>query len=162
MKKVLILIILILAVTSVYFYINQDTRTDELIEPKEDSSSKVEKNRLPDEPIKLKNTVKEGQQKEADQMKSAEDERFEKELLKNEEEWVDAVKNYANAVVTNEEFESMAERYTHNTPLTKEEYLYRKVYHDIFGKVDACSSVWRPRWTNCADPSARCLKQFVT
>lgn len=76
--------------------------------------------------------------------------------------WVDAVKNYANAVVTNEEFESMAERYTHNTPLTKEEYLYRKVYHDIFGKVDACSSVWRPRWTNCADPSARCLKQFVS
>ena len=76
--------------------------------------------------------------------------------------WIDAVREYANAVISNEEFENMVGRYTHNTPLTKEEYLYRKLYHGLFGDVDACGSIWRPKWTDNTDPSARCLKQFIS
>ena len=45
----------------------------------------------------------------------------------------------------------------HNSPTTGEESFYRQTYWDIFGHLndDLISEIWRPKWTDVQDPSAR-------
>ena len=47
----------------------------------------------------------------------------------------------------------------HNTPLTKEEVLYRTIFWRMYGKDNdhLISEIWRPKWTTVKDPSARLL-----
>ena len=48
--------------------------------------------------------------------------------------------------------------YLVNTPASKEEAWYRKVFHKHFGdKVTTHNSIWRPKWSSVMDPSARAL-----
>lgn len=52
--------------------------------------------------------------------------------------------------------------YETNPPLTPEERWYREIFHEYYEDWD-CShnSIWRPRWTDETDPSARKLSVFT-
>jgi asparagine synthase (glutamine-hydrolysing) len=78
--------------------------------------------------------------------------------------WVKAVKNFADIVISDAEFEAIRVKAgEHNVPLTKEEALYRKIFWKRFG--EGCdhliSEIWRPKWTDVTDPSATCLQVHV-
>jgi asparagine synthase (glutamine-hydrolysing) len=71
--------------------------------------------------------------------------------------WVKAVKEHAEKVVTDSDFEMIkAKAGAHNVPLTKEEALYRKIFWKLFGyeQDHLISEIWRPKWTDVTDPSA--------
>ena len=74
--------------------------------------------------------------------------------------WVDEVKKYAEKDVDDVVFkETRVKSRGHNTPLTKEEALYRNIFWKMYGKENdhLISEIWRPKWTNVTDPSARLL-----
>ena len=71
--------------------------------------------------------------------------------------WVEAVKKFANETVSDGTFEIMkTSTMNHNTPLTKEEAMYRSIFLKTFGgRCDhLISEIWRPKWTTETDPSA--------
>jgi asparagine synthase (glutamine-hydrolysing) len=77
--------------------------------------------------------------------------------------WVTAVKQYAEDTISDQQFENICvQAGGHNTPLTKEEALYRLMFWKKFGSEDdhLISEIWRPKWTTETDPSARCLPVF--
>jgi asparagine synthase (glutamine-hydrolysing) len=74
--------------------------------------------------------------------------------------WVDEIKKYAENDVDDTVFrEIRAKSRGYNTPLTKEEALYRNIFWKMYGKENdhLISEIWRPKWTNITDPSARLL-----
>jgi asparagine synthase (glutamine-hydrolysing) len=74
--------------------------------------------------------------------------------------WVDEIKKYAEDEVDDTLFrETRAKSRGHNTPLTKEEALYRNIFWKMYGKDNdhLISEIWRPKWTDVTDPSARLL-----
>jgi asparagine synthase (glutamine-hydrolysing) len=74
--------------------------------------------------------------------------------------WVDEIKKYAEYNVDDMCFRDTKTRsYGHNTPLTKEEALYRNTFWKMYGEGNdhLISEIWRPKWTKITDPSARLL-----
>lgn len=74
--------------------------------------------------------------------------------------WVNEVKKYAEKTVQDEAFQRIrAKSKGHNTPLTKEEALYRTIFWKYYGQDSdhLISEIWRPKWTKIKDPSARLL-----
>jgi asparagine synthase (glutamine-hydrolysing) len=87
--------------------------------------------------------------------------------------WIDGLKAHAEQVVSEREFVAAASRWPHNTPATKEAYLYRALFEKCFpgeacaatvpgGKSIACSSpaalAWDPAFAGSADPSGRAVQ----
>ncbi|SEK55528.1 asparagine synthase B [Rhodococcus maanshanensis] len=87
--------------------------------------------------------------------------------------WIDGLKDHAEAVVTDAELASAAVEFPHNTPETKEAYLYRRIFAQHFpgeacaatvpgGKSIACSTPaaleWDPEFAAMADPSGRAVQ----
>jgi asparagine synthase (glutamine-hydrolysing) len=74
--------------------------------------------------------------------------------------WVDEIKKYAEYDVDDILFrETRAKSRGHNTPLTKEEAMYRNIFWKMYGHANdhLISEIWRPKWTTVTDPSARLL-----
>lgn len=86
--------------------------------------------------------------------------------------WIDALRDYAEEQVSDKKFAQRADRFPVNTPVTKEAYLYREIFEDIFklpsavktvpyGKSVACSTetaiAWDEKFKNMADPSGRAV-----
>ena len=74
--------------------------------------------------------------------------------------WVDGIKMSAETTVSDSEFMEIRNKSVyHNTPLTKEEALYRKIFWTYYGTDHdhLISEIWRPKWTSITDPSARLL-----
>ena len=74
--------------------------------------------------------------------------------------WVDGIKMYAEMTVSDSEFMEIRNKSMyHNTPLTKEEALYRKIFWTYYGTDHdhLISEIWRPKWTSITDTSARLL-----
>lgn len=72
--------------------------------------------------------------------------------------WVDTLKEIAEKIITDEEFASSEILYPHNTPSTKEAYMYRKIFSELFTHKDSDRLVhkWLPRWQEYdLDPSGR-------
>jgi len=87
--------------------------------------------------------------------------------------WIDGLKAHAEQAVSDREFAAAATRYPHNTPATKEAYLYRRIFEKFYpgqacaetvpgGKSIACSSpaalAWDPAFASAADPSGRAVR----
>jgi asparagine synthase (glutamine-hydrolysing) len=87
--------------------------------------------------------------------------------------WIDSLKAHAEARVTDLEMAEAAERFPIGTPLTKESYVYRAIFEELFphpsaaacvpyGPSVACSSAaaleWDPSFKANADPSGRAVK----
>lgn len=78
--------------------------------------------------------------------------------------WVDAVKEYTAKLITDDEFSDIkTQALRHNVPQTKEEAFYRQMFWELFRHSNdhLISEIWRPRWTNITDPSARQLSVFT-
>lgn len=86
--------------------------------------------------------------------------------------WIDSLHEYAERQVTDKMFADAADRFPLNTPLTKEAYLYRSIFEELFplssavmtvpyGKSIACSTPkaieWDEHFRNMADPSGRAV-----
>lgn len=78
---------------------------------------------------------------------------------------VDYIKEYAEGLYTQEEFEERAAKYTYATPFTKESLLYRELFEKYYpNQAEMIADFWMPNknWENCDvnDPSARVLKNY--
>ncbi|MGY5540811.1 asparagine synthase B [Vibrio sp. Hep-1b-8] len=87
--------------------------------------------------------------------------------------WIDTLKEVAEAKVTDQQMETASYRFPYNTPTTKEGYVYREIFEELFplpsaaecvpgGPSVACSSAkaieWDESFKNMADPSGRAVK----
>ncbi len=78
---------------------------------------------------------------------------------------VDYLKEYAESVYSNQEFEEKCKKYTHSTPFTKESLLYREIFEKYYaGQSEMVVDFWMPNksWEGCNvnDPSARVLSNY--
>lgn len=76
--------------------------------------------------------------------------------------WIDTIREYASAKISDEEFSKAADIYPLNTPTTKEAFYYREVFEEMY-PGDACTKnigKWAPRldWGCAQDPSGRAQK----
>ena len=86
--------------------------------------------------------------------------------------WIDTLKQLANEQVTDEQMAQAAQRFPINTPLCKEEYLYRSIFEEHFPSESAARSVnqeasvacstaialeWDEAWKTMNDPSGRAI-----
>lgn len=69
--------------------------------------------------------------------------------------WVDSIRQYVNDNMVYDK----TINYLKNPPLSKEELFYRNIYKSLF-KPDLLPHVWRPKWTDETDPSAKLLNVF--
>ena len=87
--------------------------------------------------------------------------------------WIDQLKERAGEMITDSQMENAAFRFPHNPPQTKEAYMYREIFEEVFphpdavkcvpgGKSIACSTptaiAWDEAFQNMADPSGRAVK----
>ena len=87
--------------------------------------------------------------------------------------WIDALRDHAEARVSDADFSRAGFRFPVNTPDTKEGYLYRAIFDELFplesavrtvpsGKSVACSTpealAWDASFSGMADPSGRAVK----
>lgn len=78
---------------------------------------------------------------------------------------VDDLKEYAQQLYTDEQFEARRKRYTFATPFTKESLLYRELFERYYpGQAKMVVDFWMPNkaWEGCNvnDPSARVLTNY--
>lgn len=78
---------------------------------------------------------------------------------------VDYLKEYAEEKYTDEEYETLREKYTHAKPFTKESLLYRELFEKHYpGQGGMIVDFWMPNkeWEGCDvdDPSARVLANY--
>ncbi len=86
--------------------------------------------------------------------------------------WIDALRDYAEQKVSDEKFAQRFDRFPVHTPVTKEAYLYREIFEELFklpsavttvpyGKSVACSTetaiAWDEKFKDMADPSGRAV-----
>ena len=86
--------------------------------------------------------------------------------------WIDALRDYAEQKVSDRQFAEREVRFPVNTPVTKEAYLYREIFEDLFklpsavktvpyGKSVACSTetaiAWDEKFAKMNDPSGRAV-----
>lgn len=78
---------------------------------------------------------------------------------------VDYLKEYAESLYTDQEFNEKKEKYTHAKPFTKESLLYREIFEKYYaGNSEMIKDFWMPNksWKGCNvnDPSARVLSNY--
>ena len=78
---------------------------------------------------------------------------------------VNYLKAYAEDYYTDEEFETLRQKYTHAQPFTKESLLYRELFEKYYpGQGEMIADFWMPNksWEGCDvnDPSARVLSNY--
>lgn len=78
---------------------------------------------------------------------------------------VDDIKEFANGLYSNEEFEKKAAKYDYARPFTKESLLYREIFEKYYpNQAHMVKDFWMPNkeWEGCNvdDPSARVLSNY--
>lgn len=78
---------------------------------------------------------------------------------------VDDLKEYAESLYTDEEYETLRQKYDFATPFTKESLLYREIFEKYYpGQAKMVPDFWMPNkeWEGCNvnDPSARVLTNY--
>ena len=78
---------------------------------------------------------------------------------------VDDLKEYAESLYTDEEYEEKRKQYSFATPFTKESLLYRELFEKYYpGQAEMVKDFWMPNksWEGCDvnDPSARVLSNY--
>ena len=77
--------------------------------------------------------------------------------------WIDQLIEYASKQVSDVQMETAALKYPVNTPMTKEAYFYREMFHKHFPQDSAAKTVkrWIPKWQKDLDPSGRANETHV-
>ena len=88
--------------------------------------------------------------------------------------WIDSLKEYADKQISDMDFDDRVDRFPINTPRSKEEFLFRKIFEKHFpgddcalcvpsSKSVACSTEealkWDKEFENMIDPSGRSVKK---
>ncbi|MBR4555450.1 MAG: asparagine synthase B [Ruminococcus sp.] len=78
---------------------------------------------------------------------------------------VNYLKEYAENYYTDEEYETLRQKYIHAQPFTKESLLYREIFEKYYpGQGEMIADFWMPNrsWEGCnvSDPSARVLSNY--
>ena len=78
---------------------------------------------------------------------------------------VDHLKNYAETLYSDSDFERLRRKYRHARPFTKESLLYREIFEKYYpGQSGMVADFWMPNksWAGCDvnDPSARVLSNY--
>ena len=74
--------------------------------------------------------------------------------------WHKVIQEYVDSIISDEVFLKEKDKYKFNTPLTKESYLYRRLFEEYFpNKANVIPHFWLPNWSSETDPSARELKR---
>ncbi len=78
---------------------------------------------------------------------------------------VDDLKEYAETLYSDEEFEQLRQKYDYARPFTKESLLYREIFEEFYpGQAEMVVDFWMPNrsWEGCnvTDPSARVLANY--
>ena len=78
---------------------------------------------------------------------------------------VDDLKEYAERMYTDEEYEEKRRTYKYAMPFTKESLLYREIFEKYYpGQAEMIVDFWMPNkeWEGCDvnDPSARVLSNY--
>lgn len=73
--------------------------------------------------------------------------------------WIDALRDRANVVVSDEMYANAERVYPYNPPQTKEAYWYRMIFEQIFSSPKFATTVqkWIPTWNTNTDPSGRSI-----
>ncbi len=105
-------------------------------------------------------------------------EQFSDGISSESENLIDSLKHYAESQISDSEFNSRFKTYPYNPPISKEQYLYRKLFAKRFNdavaaptvaqndKSIACSTARGLKWMNIShlskdnDPSGRILEPF--
>ena len=76
--------------------------------------------------------------------------------------WVDSLLAHTNELITDKQLNKARQRWTHNTPKTKEAYWYRQIFEDLYpNRSHVLDEMWLPKWSgDHHDPSARKLSHF--
>lgn len=87
--------------------------------------------------------------------------------------WIDTLKEVSEETISDQQMETVQYRFPYNTPTTKEGYMYREIFEQLFplesaarcvpgGPSVACSSAkaveWDESFKNCVDPSGRAVQ----
>ena len=77
----------------------------------------------------------------------------------------DDLKEYAESMYTDEEFQRKCAQYDHAAPFTKESLLYREIFEKYYpNQAQMIPAFWMPNqtWQGCqvTDPSARYLSNY--
>lgn len=87
--------------------------------------------------------------------------------------WIDTLKQIASGSVTDDQMQKASEIFPINPPMSKEEYFYRTIFHELFPSDSAASCVpsvpsvacstpialeWDAAFKNMVDPSGRAVK----
>ena len=87
--------------------------------------------------------------------------------------WIDSLKKLAEEKISDAKFDARAKRFPVNTPVTKEEYLYREIFAGLFPSETAAATVpqeasvacstakaleWDAAWLSLDEPSGRAVK----
>ena len=78
--------------------------------------------------------------------------------MSSEPGWIDHLIQHTNDAILDEEWNKVKETYPWNTPETKEELFYRKIFEEFYPKREKIVPKWVPRtdWDNVlSDPSGR-------
>jgi len=78
--------------------------------------------------------------------------------------WVEQLKKFCDETISDMHLKMIQlTSENHNTPLTKEEALYRMIFWDTFGRKNdhLISEIWRPKWIDISDPSANAIKEKI-
>ena len=91
--------------------------------------------------------------------------------------WIDTLKRMAIEKVTDEQMQNAHFRFPVNTPLSKEEYMYREIFAEHFPSMEAAACVpsvpsiacstaealaWDEKFIQNADPSGRAVMDVHT
>lgn len=57
---------------------------------------------------------------------------FSDAVSSKKENWIDSLKEYAESLISDEEFKNRKDKYPINTPITKEHFLYRKIFEEFY------------------------------
>jgi asparagine synthase (glutamine-hydrolysing) len=71
--------------------------------------------------------------------------------------WIDTLIEYCTEQVSDEDFAKAELLYPYNTPVTKEAFYYRSIFHKFYPQQSAAQTVrkWIPKWQENQDPSGR-------
>jgi asparagine synthase (glutamine-hydrolysing) len=90
---------------------------------------------------------------------------FSDAVSSKEENWIDSLKEYADKLVSDEEFENRSIKFPLHTPISKEHYLYRKIFEEFYpfehcvktvdhnAKSISCSTERAFKWMNLSEDS---------
>ncbi len=76
--------------------------------------------------------------------------------------WYEIIQDKIDTIISDEEFSNKSKTFTHNTPLSKESYYYRKIFESNFNnRSSIVPYFWMPKWSGeVNDPSARVLNVY--